>query len=327
MRRCNVTAEETGSTGTEEMRLKRAFRKLEGEIRAVPASEYAMITVDIQGAVALALAAVPRLRELRPTVTEMLKVDLKLYDELEDYALALAYAHGAYLVATAPVSLEETGREATDVRRVLMSDAQALATRGLIDGARLREIGGRLGYRNTAFDLIGLVQVLRDAWPEIQGKTPMTLDELENAEVLANQLLIEVGERDGPRRVVSEALRDRAAAFTLFSRAYQFAQRVLRFVRHDEGDADLILPSLHADKGRRRATPDSAEETVDELPLPPPANEAPPAEALSAPSGSNPPSDSTAPAQSMVRGPVLGEEFPAQAAGMPGLPGVDPFKD
>src|SRR5690606_26382670 len=122
-------------------------------------------------------------------------LDLTLYDRLEEYALALAYAHGTYLVAAARESPEELAREAMDVRRLLLSDAQALATRGLIDASRLRDVGGRMGYRNTAFDLVGLVSMMREAWSRIEGKTPTTLAELEHAEALADRLLIEVGER------------------------------------------------------------------------------------------------------------------------------------
>jgi len=299
-------------------RMERAFRKLESEIRAVPSSEYAALNVDVQAAVATVLAAVPQLQELRPEIEAITSLDLTLYDRLEEYALALAYAHGTYLVAAARESPEELAREAMDVRRLLLSDAQALATRGLIDASRLRDVGGRMGYRNTAFDLVGLVSMMREAWSRIEGKTPTTLAELEHAEALADRLLIEVGERGRP--LVKEAQRDRAAAYTLFLRAYRHADRLIEFLRYVEGDADQILPSLYADKGRRRPTASSEEPTdlsESELPLP-----------MLPPSGSSEgPSDSTAPAQSMVRGPVLGEEFPAQAAGMPGLPGVDPFKD
>ncbi|HLV66003.1 MAG TPA: hypothetical protein VKY73_09320, partial [Polyangiaceae bacterium] len=107
-----------------------------------------------------------------------------------------------------------------------------------------------------------------------------------------------------------------------------FAQRVIRFVRHDEGDADLILPSLHADKGKRKGAADSAEQSSEGIPLPASPVSGASTDAPPAPSAASTPTDSTAPpAQSMVRAPVLGDEFPAQAVGMPGLPGVDPFKD
>jgi len=302
--------------------LERALRKLASEIRAVPASEHATINVDVQGVVAATLAAVPRLRQLRPELQAITTLDLTPYDALEDYALALAYAHGAYLVASAPSTPAETAREAASVRQVLLSDAQALAGRGLIDASRLEGIGGR-GYRNLAFDLIGLVRVLRDAWPTLEGKTLLTLEELESAEVLANRLLVEVGTRDGPT-VMSQARRDRAGAFTLFLRAYRYAQRLLRFLRHDEGDADQILPSPYADKGRRKTASNDEEPEVRLVaiarPYSLPAN---------SPSTAGDPSNAASgAAQSGASGPIPGETLPlAGGSGVVGLPGVKRFDD
>jgi hypothetical protein len=259
-------------------RFRLAFEKLAPELTALPVTDYVQINVDIPTAVATALGAMNEIRALRPAVSTLPNFDLERFDKLEDYALALGHAHGAYLAASAPPrSLEELAEEAAGTREVLLSDGRALATRGLIDPGRLGEVGRRTGYRNTAFDLLTLVNVLREHWSRISGKTAVTAAELEKAEVLADRLLTAAGEREQAPVAVGASANDRQAAFTLFVSAYDQARRAMAYLRWTEGDADNFVPSLYGNRKRRRdpeAPPSeipTSPEPVQEVPRPPAA--------------------------------------------------------
>lgn len=234
-------------------RFRQAFERLSEQIRAVPEEGLVPINIDIPTAVAIALGVLPRLRASRERLLTLADFDLQRFDHLEDYALALGHAHGAYMSAFLPPrSLEELGIEGTTVRDVLLSDAAALVKRGLVEGARLSEIGKRTGYRNIAFDLLATVSVFRERWPAIHSKTAVSLGELEQAEVLADRLITTVGERDQAPVGLPAVAADRQRIFTLFVNAYDEVRRAFTYLRWYEGDVDEFAPSLYAGKRRRR---------------------------------------------------------------------------
>ncbi|HET9956107.1 MAG TPA: hypothetical protein VFQ61_16485, partial [Polyangiaceae bacterium] len=77
------------------------------------------------------------------------KFDLERFDRIEDYALALLYAHGAYVIAWAPPrSLEELGAEAGTLKEVLLGDAPVQAARKIFESRHLTDIRSGTGYRD-----------------------------------------------------------------------------------------------------------------------------------------------------------------------------------
>ncbi|MFO7179952.1 MAG: hypothetical protein DIU78_014735 [Pseudomonadota bacterium] len=222
-------------------------------MRALPEETLRKVTVDVPTVVATILGALPKVRVYRAQIVDELpKYDLGPFDRLEEYALALAYAHGAYVAASQPPrSLEEVGAEASRVREIMLADAEALAVRGLIDRSRLAEIRLGSGYRDTAFDLVALVNLYRSRWSHIESRTGVMLGELEMAEIVADRLIIAVGERDQIPVKRSAAIDDRMRAFTLCVNAYNQVRRAIGYLRFDHNDADLIAPSLYAGRIRR----------------------------------------------------------------------------
>src|SRR5262245_4533620 len=135
MWRRNMSMSQVSVEGDVKPRFFEAFEKLSGEIRAMPKSDFTTINLDVPTAVATALGILPAVKALRDRAAVLPGLDVARFDRLEDYTLALAHAHGAYLVASSPPrSLEDLGDEATRVRDLLLSDANALANRGLLDG-------------------------------------------------------------------------------------------------------------------------------------------------------------------------------------------------
>lgn len=240
-----------------------AYERHRDAIRAVPEREVMPLNIDIQAAITLVRGAWPRLVAERAAIAGLLSpAQLEAFDRIDEYALAAGHLHALYLFTEKPdARTSELRTRAAELRDGLFIDARALARHGLLDGQRLAAFERRPGYRNTAFDLLGLVNVLRDAWPSVAGRTALRAETLLEAEELANELSLAIGARVRAPEVVARAAFERQQAFTLLARAYDQARRAITFLRWDEGDADSIAPSLYGGRKRRRAKPEKADET------------------------------------------------------------------
>src|SRR6195952_3957407 len=112
-----------------------AYESVLKEINEVSQQDLVHINVDVTMAVTTTLQALGMIRSVRPLIKAALKeFDGKQFDKLETYAWALFHAHAKYVGANVPVeAMPELVLEATRVRDFLLSDAQALATRGILD--------------------------------------------------------------------------------------------------------------------------------------------------------------------------------------------------
>ena len=240
-----------------------AFERVLPEMQALPEESLAVINLDIPTAVTTALGALPEIMAHRERAAALPGFDLSSFDALATYTYALGHAHAIFLgTASASSSLQALGEAAAESRELLLSDAEALARRGLLEPERLQELKGPPGYRNIAFDLLALATILRESWSAIEGKTALRQDELSAAEVLAEQLIRAVGVREQAPHVIATSSEMRQRAFTLFVRAYDQARRAVRFLRWDDGDHDAIAPSLYAGRSNGRRRGEGAEETT-----------------------------------------------------------------
>jgi hypothetical protein len=231
-----------------------AYEELLPEILAVTEESIPPILIDIPTAVTTVLGALPRIRALRPELVETLrKFDFAEFDRLEQYTLALSHAHARHRAAHEPkLSLSTMARELTGLRDMLLSDARSLGSHGLIKAERLAGCRATPGYRALAYDVLMLVQVLRESWNDVHDRTPVTLDELYEAAAAAEKLLRAVGLRDQAAPTVAEATVLRRKAFGLFLRVYARARAAVQYLRAEIGDADDIAPSLYAGRVKRR---------------------------------------------------------------------------
>ena len=111
-----------------------------------------------------------------------------------------------------------------------------------------------------------LVQVLRNHWPQIAGHTPLTELDLERAQRAAQLMQNAMGARDQHvDRLPANELRLRA--LSLLVRAYTELRRKVSYLRWYEGDADLIVPSFWAGRGRRTKRRETRERDEDTLAL------------------------------------------------------------
>jgi hypothetical protein len=131
----------------------------------------------------------------------------------------------------------------------LLSDITSLAQHGLIEPSRIADTGKTPGFRGIAFDLTKLVEVIRENWKAVEGRTPLTAQKLDEIERLGERLLESIGARDvGPAQVAPLTLQ-RQKAFTLFYNAYDQIRRVISYFRWEQGDLEQIAPSLYAGRG------------------------------------------------------------------------------
>src|SRR5262249_905675 len=149
-------------------------------------------------------------------------------DALEDYALAAGEANSRYVTATTPPEdINALNDQAIALRETLKSDATALAHRGLIAQERLLPFKGLVGSKNVAFERIGWANLLGDCWPQIQGKTGLTAEEIAGAKLVGERLVRLAGLREQAPAVVAEVARIRQQAMTLLVNAYDVVERAV----------------------------------------------------------------------------------------------------
>jgi hypothetical protein len=230
-----------------------AFQKTASARAALAPAELMPINLDVQVALTTVLGTLPRLATLRDAIVAALPdFDIGQFDKLGTYAEALAYAQTAYLAASEPAeALPALVARAAEIRDQLLSDATALAKRGLLDAKRLAELKGGPGYLNTTSDVGVLVRMFRERWKDVVSKSAVQPAELDEAEQMFERVTLAYAERTQQSTTAAAATDDRLRAYTLLVNAYDQARRAASYLRWVEGDVEKIVPSLWAGRGGR----------------------------------------------------------------------------
>ena len=241
-----------------------AVKVLELEMEAIPPECVRRVNVDIPNASSTVLAAIPKIVGIKSAIVAAApNFDIRKIDKLEPCALALRGSHLVYLaLIETPDELRVLCDQAIVARDLFRTDAAPLCKRGLIEASALKDCRGLMGYRNIATELGLVVTVFKGAWSVIQGKTAVTLDELERARRISQAMARYVGYKEQASLTVAEASDKRARAFTLLHNCYDEVRRVVIYTRWAEGDAETIAPSIYA--GRNRGDDTSEEEGTTE---------------------------------------------------------------
>ena len=287
MSNVNVPIPETVTTeaapaAPEQKKASVAYDAVFSEIEAVPQDEVLRVNLDISRAVSRVLGALPAINALRPQMTTLPGFDASKHDKLETYALAAWYAH---ILAMPPSSTDSPLQpllvEAAPLRDDMLKAAEMLAHFGIFDQAHVDDIRRGSGYIDVANDLVSLHAIFKKKWSEVAAKTPITPQQVDRAEELGTEVLTKLGARlqpNGEPIITGEAVARRARAFTLFMGAYDRVRRHVSFLRWDDGDAELIAPSVFMKSAKRKAVApaEPVTEEVAAVVTPPPANPAPP---------------------------------------------------
>jgi hypothetical protein len=121
-----------------------AMARIAPDVAALSAEELMQVNLDLQQATGTILGVLPEVTALRERILKELPAfDVTQVDKLEDYALALRFAHAAFQTATLPADdLTELSEEASALRERLVADAKALSLHNLLDPRKLDSLKG-----------------------------------------------------------------------------------------------------------------------------------------------------------------------------------------
>lgn len=228
-----------------------ALDLVQAELLAMDPSTLLPVNVDVVAAATLVLGVAEDLPGYRGALLEIFEPEwLRPIDRLQLLAHATLQAHARYRATEAPVNLAPLVAELTKVRDVLAAEVASLVVRDVLDGEAIGTLTGLTGPKNLCVDALHLVAVFRTAWPEIEGKTGVTRDHVDRADVLCARLAKAIGKREQAGQSAAADLRVRA--FSLLSRTYDDVRRLLTFLRWREGDHDEIAPSFWAGRHTKR---------------------------------------------------------------------------
>ena len=249
--------EAVGDSVNDEKLAAEAMARIAPDVAAVSREQLTQVNLDLQEATGTILGVMPEVIALRDQIIkELPKFDITYIDKLEDYTLALRYAHAAFQTATQPPDdLAELSEEAAKLRAQLLADATALSLRDLLDGRKLESLKGAKGIKNIAQDLQMLSQIFQENWAKIQGKSGTIAEDLQTASRIATRLTRIVGVREQSPAQTEAVTEQRLRVFALTMRAYDEVRAAVAFVRRREGDAEEITPNLYTGRGRSRAAP------------------------------------------------------------------------
>ncbi len=241
------------------------------EIMAVPEEELLPLNFDVHVAISIVLGALGKIEPLIPAVSKLPGIKHARVTALEDYARAAGEASVRFDVATEPpagiVGLNEA---AIALREKFRVSAQSLVNAELLPEDKVAMFQGLTGYRNVAYELAGWANVLQEYWSAIQGKTTVTLEDLGQAKLVAEELVQAAGERDQQPAAVSSAARIRQQAMTLLAGSYDETRRGILYLRWAEGDADTIAPSFYIRGHKQDVAPTPEPEPAPVPPTPTP---------------------------------------------------------
>jgi len=268
-------------------RFRHAYDNLLPEMMALDPGELHQVNLDVPTVLPTVLGAWPRIHAMREQIVAHLPTfDIKRFDKIEDYTLALGHAQTEYMSAEASAEgLPALNERAVEQRDLFLAIARVLVLWKLLQPEQLSQFRGIVGYQNVAFELMGLSSLFRKEWGSVGPRTGLQLSELDDAERLGDTVLSALGLRKTAS--TGEVVQLRQRAFTLFLRAYNDAVRAITHLRWEEDDADTIIPRLYPGRPRKANKP-SADPAEARTPAAPASPAAPAAPAVPGGPGGNP---------------------------------------
>jgi hypothetical protein len=235
-------------------RLQEAFERVRPEFAKMRKKTLVPLNVDPIVAASIIRAALPRVRTLQAAIQKELgSFDPGILEKLDQYTLALVHAQRLCICAKQPPErLRERIEQIRAIREQLQSDVACLATRGLIKEYRRTALRASTSFRNLASDVLTLTELFRKNWSTVSHRSAVTLEELNDAEAAANDLIAILGVRDRSPEVVAEAALERQKVYSLCHAAYDQVRKAVIVVRWDHGDASDFAPALHGPRRPRR---------------------------------------------------------------------------
>ncbi len=231
--------------------LKAALDRMRPLLARMPPCKAGQAGVDASRAVSIVVGSLPRIEKHRPALEAQFGEHATLHlDELPIIAYATRQADIELTAADSASDLSERFALVAADHQLLLTDADALANRGLLERGRVDAGRPSKGYRTTVTSTLVLIALLRERWGDVEDVTPLTTEELDASEARTQAMLALLDRRKqgSMRRPAAEL---RARALHRLIRTYGEVRRMLTYLRWWEDDADAIAPSPWA--GRRKA--------------------------------------------------------------------------
>ena len=243
-----------------------AYNRVKPEIEALNVDDLATLNVDLLSATSIAIGVAERVVAHRERMAKLAEFDIRHVDQLVDYAKAAWFAYVTNLPTPEPSEAAALFDEVVGLRGKLLMWAAPLVGAGYFDEPAIARIKEGSGNKDTPSDLVALVALYRSRWDSIKNICGVTEEDLNRAAVIGPAMFALVSRRENQTAssVTDGSLRVRRA-WTLLDRAYAQCRRALNFLRFDEGDVDMLAPSLRKTSGTR-SSPQPATATE-----PPPA--------------------------------------------------------
>lgn len=164
-----MAASHPSSTCESHDRIQAAYDATRAELAALGNDQLLAVNVQVVHAVTTVLGALPALRALRPQIARHLPTfDLERFDKLQQYGLALLYAHAVHRARPeVPDGIAELGQEVKQLRDRLFLNAECLAQHGLLDGRPLQGCKRGRSHRALAGDVFTLVALFTASWDHV----------------------------------------------------------------------------------------------------------------------------------------------------------------
>lgn len=200
------------------------------------------------------------------------RVDIAYLDGIGRLAMGLKYASMvADGVEPSESEVSLVIAEAREHRAVLLPAVKSLAAAGLVPMSTYERIARGRGVRDAAEDCVALAQVFRDAGNTLDGKHPITADQIDRCALVGSWLLqrLKPGEARRAKPPRPEAVEIRNQMATLLVERYAKLQAIAHYF---EGDSwqEAVPPLMTRPAPRRDAEA--------KPPEPQPEPQAPPAD-------------------------------------------------
>jgi hypothetical protein len=227
-----------------DLEMHQAYERVVPKLTTTEDDELEPLNLNAGVLVTRILGALPGILEHRAELEQLITFDVTQLDQLKEHTLALGHAFG--LRRAAPDGIDdvpEFARRLRAMREQLQADGHTLVKRGFLDAAVLRRLRGSKAHLAVAFDVLALVEVFIEQWDAIQGRTAVTLEELDAARREANCLVAALGQRSQERPQEEANELTYRLLYSRVVRDYSEVRTALQFLRRKHGDAERIAPS------------------------------------------------------------------------------------
>ena len=246
-------------------------------VRVVVPEGFTVMRLGASAAAGIAEGALPRILTQRAAVAaEFGEARAAYIDGLPSLVNETQDAFLGVTMVEAGGSVVALHSEVAGFHALLLSDADGLVLRKLLDPKLVEPCRPAQGYLTTVSSTLLTVKLFREQWEKIKERAPTEKADLDLAESKALELRQRLHEGElGTDRII--AMEKRAKLLAVLVRQYGEVRRMIGFVRYWDDDADTFAPSLWSGRrGKKRAlgANDGADDDVEKdqpTPVPLPA--------------------------------------------------------